>query len=77
MASTFNSDLSNNKDFDVIIQVGEGHNTKEFRAHSAVLQACSPYFKIAFSSNWVVKKDNKIMFNKPNITPMIFDMILK
>ena len=64
-------------DFNVIIQVGDEHNTKEFHAHSAILQACSPYFKSAFSSNWIVRKNNMIMFNKPNITPIVFGMILK
>src|ERR1044071_9548000 len=76
MTSTFNSDPSNDDDFNVIIQVGKGHDTKEFRAHSAILEARSSYFKIAFSSNWIVKKDNMIMFNKPNITPIVFDMVL-
>ena len=66
-----------NDDIDVIIQVGEGYDTKEFRANSAILQACSPYFKTAFSSNWIIKKNNMIIFNKPNITPVVFEMILK
>jgi len=26
--------------------------------------------------NWITKKNNMIMFNKPNITPIVFDMIL-
>ena len=47
MTSTLNSELPNDDDFDVIIQVGKGRDTKEFRAHSTILQACSPYFKIA------------------------------
>ena len=84
MTSTFHSGLSkdpslklNDDDSDVIIQVGKDQNTKEFRAHSVILQKCSPYFESAFSSNWVTKKDNMITFNKPNITPIVFDMILK
>ena len=64
-------------DADVIIQVGENENTKEFHAHSAILCARSSYFKSAFSSSWVTKKNDMIMFNKPNVTPKIFDMILK
>ncbi len=64
-------------DFNVIIQVGDNQNTKEFHAHSVILRARSPYFKSAFSSNWIVKKNNMIMFNKPNIIPIVFDMILK
>jgi len=69
--------LNDADDFNVIIQVGENQNTREFYAHSVILRARSPYFKSAFSSNWIVKKNNMIMFNKPNITPIVFDMILK
>src|SRR5436190_3999154 len=69
--------LNDSDDFNVIIQVGESQNVKEFRAHSVILRARSPYFKSALSANWITKKDNMIMFNKPNINPTIFDMILK
>ena len=69
--------LNNADDFNVIIKVGENHNIKEFRAHSVILRARSPYFKSAFSSSWITKKNDMIMFNKPNITPTVFDMILK
>jgi hypothetical protein len=67
----------NNNDFNVIIQVGEDHTTKEFYAHSDVLQACSPYFGSALSSNWMVKKNNMITFSKPNVAPIVFEMILE
>ena len=77
LSRDFSSILNDADDFNVIIQVGENQNTKEFRAHSVILRARSPYFKIAFSSNWIAKKDNMIMFNKPNITPTVFDIILK
>jgi hypothetical protein len=85
MASIFHSGLSkdlslilnDSDDFNVIIQVGENPNTKEFRAHSLILRARSPYFKSAFSTDWTSKKNDKITFNKPNITPNVFDMILK
>ncbi len=69
--------LNNADDFNVIIQVGDNQNTKEFYAHSVILRARSPYFKSAFSSNWIIKRNNMIMFNKPNITPIVFNMILK
>src|SRR5207248_2545332 len=68
--------LNDADDFNVIIQVGKNQNTKEFRAHSVILRARSPYFKSALSANWITKKDNMIMFNKPNINPTVFDMIL-
>ena len=69
--------LNDSDDFNVIIQVGDNQNIKEFRTHSVILRARSPYFKSALSANWITKKDNMIMFNKPNINPTIFDMILK
>ena len=82
MTSFFNSNLLKDlsltlNDADVIIQVGENENTKEFHAHSVVLRARSTYFKSALSSSWVTKKNDMIMFNKPNIIPNIFDMILR
>jgi hypothetical protein len=85
MTSIFHSGLSKDlssilndaDDFNVIIKVGENQNTKEFRAHSVILRARSPYFKSTFSANWISKENNMIMFNKPNITPTVFDMVLK
>ncbi|GBB84616.1 hypothetical protein RclHR1_01120004 [Rhizophagus clarus] len=85
MTSIFHSGLSKDlssilydaDDFNVVIQVGENKNTKEFKAHSVILRARSPYFKSAFSSDWISKKNNMIIFNKPNITPTVFDLILK
>ena len=62
---------------DVSITVGEAANTKTFKAHSAILVSRSPYFATALSSNWVKKEDDKTIFKKPNITPKIFDILLK
>ena len=69
--------LNDSDDFNVIIQAGENQDTKEFHAHSIILRARSPYFKGALSSCWITKKNDMIMFNKPNITPNVFDMVLK
>ncbi|RGB24219.1 hypothetical protein C1646_726623 [Rhizophagus diaphanus] len=77
LSKDLSSILNDADDFNVIIQVGENQNTKEFRAHSVILRARSPYFKSAFSVEWVSKKSNMIEFKKPNITPKVFDMILK
>ena len=82
MTSIFHSGLLNDfslmlneaDDFNVIIQVGENQDMKEFRAHSAILRARSPYFK---NAKMDYKENNMIMLNKPNITPTVFDMILK
>ena len=83
MTSIFHSGLSKDlslilndaDDFNVVIQVGENNNTKEFRAHSVILRARSLYFKSAFSTEWITRENNMIMFNKPNIAPTVFDMI--
>ena len=69
--------LNDADDHNVIIQAGENQNMKEFRAHSNLLRARSPYFKSALSTNWVTKKDNMIEFKKPNINPTVFEIILK
>ncbi|PKK73577.1 hypothetical protein RhiirC2_847532 [Rhizophagus irregularis] len=71
------SALNNNNDFDVIIKIGEGNNYKEFEAHSFVLFTRSKYFRAALSKEWVKRQDNKMIFHKPNISPKIFEIILK
>ncbi|RIA90648.1 hypothetical protein C1645_823100 [Glomus cerebriforme] len=85
MTSDFFSCLSKNllnlleeaDDYNVSIQVGEKQNIKEFRAHSNILRARSPYFKIALSSDWVKKENGIIVFTKPNISPTVFEIILR
>ncbi|CAI2166149.1 17303_t:CDS:2 [Funneliformis geosporum] len=68
--------LNNANDHNVVIQVGKDQNVKEFSAHSYILSARSPYFKSAFSTEWVTKNNNVIEFKKPNINPNVFEMIL-
>jgi hypothetical protein len=77
LSKDFSLILNDADDYNVIIQVGENQNVKEFHAHSVILRARSPYFKGAFSSNWITERNNVIMFNKPNVTPVVFEMILK
>jgi hypothetical protein len=69
--------LEDADDYNVSIQVGEGDDIKEFRAHSNILRARSPYFKIALSSDWVKKENGIIVFTKPNISPTVFEIILR
>src|SRR5204862_4472364 len=68
---------SDASDYDVIIQVGEGLCTEDFKAHSNILRIRSTYFNAALSSNWVKKEGNIITFKKPNIKPSVFRIILK
>ncbi|EXX67506.1 hypothetical protein GLOIN_2v1838247 [Rhizophagus irregularis DAOM 181602=DAOM 197198] len=65
------------EEYDVIIYSGENENIKEFHAHSLVLRTRSKYFRTAFSKEWSEKKDEKFIFRKPNISPQIFEMILR
>src|SRR3954447_6529151 len=85
MAENFLSDLLQDigqlfltKDnYDLIIQAGEGQNTKEFFAHSLILSARSTYFKAALSKEWMKKENGIIIIKKPNISPEIIELILK
>ncbi len=61
--------------YDSSISVGEAPNTKTFRVHSAILVSRSPYFAEALSSK---KKENDTTnFTIANITPKIFEILLK
>ena len=64
--------------YDVIIYAGEEQNVKEIHAHSNILSIRSQYFRTAFSNNeWAEKKDGKFIFRKPNISPQLFNVILR
>ncbi|KAF0388122.1 BTB-domain-containing protein [Gigaspora margarita] len=67
---------SKHSDIDTIIKVGGEPNIKEFKAHSIILSAGSPYFKTALSSRWARKENGIIIFNKPNIFPPVFETLI-
>jgi hypothetical protein len=69
--------LQDGDDYNVIIQVGEGRDMKAFKTHSAILRARCPYFRAALSNNWARKEGDYTIFKKPNISPSVFDAILK
>ncbi|CAG8575519.1 675_t:CDS:2 [Funneliformis mosseae] len=75
LSNDFIALLDNSDDYNVVIRVGE--EEKAFRAHSVILRARSPYFKTALSSDWARKEGGSIMFTKPNVTPTVFEIILK
>ncbi|GES81805.1 BTB/POZ protein [Rhizophagus clarus] len=77
LSHNFSQLLEDTDEYNVIIKVGEGSNTKEFRAHSIILRARSDYFKRALSQNWATKKNNMINFTKQNISPIVFEMIIR
>ncbi|GES79759.1 hypothetical protein GLOIN_2v1761969 [Rhizophagus clarus] len=70
--------LEKEENYDMIIHVGEEEEMKEFKAHSLILSARSTYFKSALNNNWTTKQhDGKIIFKKPNVSPKVFQLILK
>ncbi|GBC05789.1 hypothetical protein RclHR1_06420012 [Rhizophagus clarus] len=73
LSSDFTKLLFNADDYNVIIKVGDSN----FKAHSCILRARSPYFHSALSREWAIKEGNIIIFEKPNISPKIFEMILR
>ncbi|RIA84594.1 BTB/POZ protein [Glomus cerebriforme] len=64
-------------DYDVKIQVGENSKMENFKAHSVILRARSTYFRSAFSSNWAKKEGKYFIFKKPNVSAIVFQIILK
>ena len=69
--------LENPEDYNVKIIVGEGSNVKEFKAHSLILANRSVYFKSALSLRWARVEDGITIFNKPNISPLVFEVLIK
>jgi hypothetical protein len=64
-------------DYNVKIQVGEDSEMEVFKAHSVILRARSTYFCSAFSSDWAKREGDFFIFKKPNVTPTVFQIILK
>ena len=69
--------FENQDDYNVKIKVGKEPNVKEFKAHSIILSSRSNYFKIALSARWARKEDGIIISEKPNISPLVFGVLLK
>ncbi len=77
LSKDFSNLLENNDDYNIKIIVGKEPNVREFKAHSVILSSRSTYFKTALSSRWAKKEDGIIIFNKPNISPLVFEVLMK
>ena len=85
MSSKFLTELSSDYEklyeteigYDVIIHAVEEPNVKEIHAHSNILCIRSQYFRSAFSNEWAEKRDGTFIFRKPNISPQLFNVILR
>ncbi|KAG9301909.1 hypothetical protein G9A89_004589 [Geosiphon pyriformis] len=77
LSDDFGNLLDSQNFSDVRIVIGEAPNIRTFNAHSPILAARSPYFAVALSSNGIKRENNAIIFAKPNISPNIFEIILR
>ncbi|KAG9300219.1 hypothetical protein G9A89_002665 [Geosiphon pyriformis] len=77
LSHNFGSILNNQIASDVRIVVGDGSNPRTFHVHSLILAARSSYFAVALSNYWVKRENNIIIFSKPNISPQIFEVIIR
>ena len=78
LSRDFSKIMDDSDEFNVLIKVGaDENNEKSFQAHSLVLKARSPYFRTALSNNWAKREGNMMVFNKPNISPYTFELLLK
>ncbi|KAG9299151.1 hypothetical protein G9A89_002522 [Geosiphon pyriformis] len=77
LSNDFGNLFNSQKFSDIRIIVGEAPDIRTFYAHSQILAARSPYFAVALSSNWIKRENNIIIFPKPNISPKIFEIILR
>ncbi|CAG8440625.1 10407_t:CDS:2 [Funneliformis caledonium] len=68
--------LENSEDYNVKFEIGKEPNIKEFEAHSIILSARSTYFQRTISKYWNEEKE-VLVFKKPNISPLIFEILLK
>jgi hypothetical protein len=69
--------LETSENYDVLIYAGEEeHGIQEFKTHSQILSARSPYFRAALNDNWAKKEGSTFIFKKPNIPPDIFKILL-
>ncbi|CAG8472070.1 17048_t:CDS:2, partial [Cetraspora pellucida] len=64
-------------EYNVIIHVGKGDNVKTFQAHSLILRARCSYYKTALSKQWAKKEGDSSVLRQPNVTPKVFEIILK
>jgi hypothetical protein len=77
LANDLSNLLKDTSSCDVKIRVGKEPNYKEFKAHRLILVNRSIYFQKAFSAQWARKEDGFYISNQPNISPTVFDILIK
>lgn len=66
--------LKDDKYCDITIEVGEGPNSKKFRAHINIMCYRSPYLQRTYEKN---RGNDLAQINLPSIHPEIFHVILE
>ena len=62
----------------LLFMFGEDENVREIHAHSIILCIRSQYFRAVLSNELLSEmNDGKFIFRKPNISPQLFEMILR
>src|SRR5437763_13286213 len=80
LVNDFSNLLKESDYYDVEIKVGTNvrDGVKTFKAHSSILKTRCSYFKTALSNNWIKRSnDGIILFENENISPKIFEVLLK
>ena len=69
---------SDHYDLEIKVGVKDQDNFKIFKVHSNILKARSSYFEAALSNSWVKRSEDSkvILFEKENIPPKIFEVLL-
>ncbi|CAG8555353.1 13748_t:CDS:2 [Dentiscutata heterogama] len=70
----------NADDYNVLIEIGEGSDKKTFKAHSVILRSRCNFFHVALSNDWRrrdTENSEMMSLKKPNISPKVFEIILK
>ena len=79
LVNDFSNLLKESDYYDVEIKVGTDvrDGVKTFKTHSGILKTRCSYFKTALSNNWIKRSDDgTILFEKENISPKIFEVLL-
>ena len=69
--------LEDDEYYDITIEVGEDPDVKIFRAHMNILCYRSPYLRRALASNKKNNGNDLAHIKLPNVSPEIFQIILK
>ena len=77
LSQNYTEILNDDEYYDIAIEVGKDPNVKIFRAHMIILCYRSPFLRRTLASN--KKNDNGVLahIKLPNISPEIFQIILK